>query len=248
MRALLLLGLLALSACATPPARHAAFADTVAVYANATRQEADRAQTINLPPPVVQPAPPSRSRGRARVAAPAPVAPDCARLETLTGEARDTCVAVRHQRVLDLAWRHARAMAAYTAALRELASARDAGIPPARLETLRDDVFVSGAALRAAADVSEDAIEPFRPMDAPVGLRPAYAREMAEHGWRLRQQLQIQSEALAVLEEATPGETAERLSRLRWAVAYLRSALEVMTTRNSDALGEIMRARRVLGV
>lgn len=255
MRPIALLALILLAACETPPARHAAFSDAVNSYAAVLRGEAGRAQTASLPPPPMaesMPAQPQRRTARRgqRAATPlitAPHGPDCARLETLTGLAREHCAAVRYVRVMDDAWRHAEAMAGYVAALRELGSRFDAGIPPERMEELRDAMLDAGARLRSTADISEDQLEPFRPMAAPIGLRPAFMAEMATHGWRLRQQFQTQSEALDSLVDAQFAGSGDRLHRLRWAMAYLRSALEVMTTSNHDALAEISQARRALG-
>lgn len=255
MRAIALSALVLLAACEAPPARHAAFSDAVTTYAAVLRGEAQRAQTASLPPPPAaapipaQPARRATHRGQRAVApvAIAPRGPDCARLEVLTGLAREHCAAVRYVQVMDNAWRHAEAMGQYVAALRELASRFNAGIPAERMEELRDAMLDAGARLRSTADISEDQLEPFRPMDAPIGLRPAFMGEMAMHGWRLRQQFQTQSEALDSLAEAQFAGSEDRLQRLRWAMAYLRSALEVMTTSNRDALSEINQARRALG-
>ncbi len=275
MRPIALLALIALAACELPPPRHAAFSDTVTAYAGALRAEAARAQTMALPPPPMAAATPvlaSRPRTqrsprdsaglssqpartatarRARQAvavAPAPRGADCQRMETLTGLAREHCAAVRHGQVVELAWRHAEAMAVYVAAIRELASRFDAGIPAERLEELRDATYDAGARLRAAADFPEDQLDPFRPVPVQMGLRQAFMTEMGMHGWRLRQQFQIQAEALQSLEDMPMVGTEERMVRLRWAIAYLRSAFEVMTTSDRDANAEISQARRALGL
>ncbi|MCX7375002.1 MAG: hypothetical protein NTW56_21625 [Alphaproteobacteria bacterium] len=276
MRPIALLALIALAACELPPARHAAFSDTVTAYAGALRVEAERAQTMALPPPPLAAATPVLASGpraqrsprdgaglavsqlartattrRARQAvavAPAPQGADCQRMETLTGLAREYCAAVRHGQVVELAWRHAAAMAAYVDAIRELASRFDAGIPAERLEELRDATYDAGARLRAAADFPEDQLDPFRPVPVQIGLRQAFMTEMGTHGWRLRQQFQIQAEALQSLEDMPMVGTEERMVRLRWAIAYLRSAFEVMTTSDRDANAEISQARRALGL
>ena len=149
-------------------------------------------------------------------------------------------------KITALTTRHARAISGYASALAMLATRLEPGPAMEALASTRDEAVELGERLRLEIGLEADAMEPFRPVDARVGLRPAFAAEMATYGWRIRQQLEIQAAALARLEADRGGQSDEALQRLRWAIAYLRAAFEQLTSGEREAMGEIRQALCVI--
>ena len=83
-------------------------------------------------------------------------------------------------------------------------------------------------------------------MEAREGLRPAFAAEMASHGWQMRQQWQIREVALARLAMLPGGDSDRDLRRLRAATAGLRAGFEALVRSDDEALPLIAGARAAL--
>ncbi len=246
---LLLAGLV--SACATPPERYDAFAGAMREYAAGVGREAERVQLLQLPPLADNPpAAARRGRGRARraVAAPVPppVLPDCRSTANLTPAGRERCGIERRMVITALVNRHAQTLAAYASALAVLGSRFDPSPAMESLEASRMAAVALGDELQAEIPIDAEALEPFRPMDGPVGLRPALAFEVASNGWQIRKQLEIQAVALEWLEQRRGDQVDESLRRLRWAVAHLRTAWENITISDAEVLPNLARMREAL--
>lgn len=249
MRPFLLLVLgLAVSACATPPDRYDAFTEVMRGYANALARETERAQTLDWPdlPPDPQPAPTRRGR-RAEAPPPRPPAPDCSAPATLSAVARERCNIGARLLLLSITQAHGRALADYFATLRTLATRLTGTAEQDATRFTREEVFSAGARLQEQLGITDQDMPAPRSVEARVGLRPAFGSEMSGQGWRIRQQMDLHSEALARLEALRAPQTDATTQRLRWAFAYLRSAFEALILSDHDAIPEIEQARRALG-
>jgi len=248
---IVLLLALAVAACTTPPARYDAFAGAMRDHSSAVAREAERVQLLQLPPVVASTPAPARRRGR-RVAVvpppPGPVSlPDCRSTASLTPAGRERCGIERRIVVTALVNRHAQALAAYSSALAVLGTRFDPEPAMDTLETSRGEAIALGDQLQAEIPIDPEALEPFRPIAGPVGLRPALASEMATNGWQIRKQLEIQAVALEWLELRRGDQTDEALRRLRWSIAHLRTAFENLTISDAEVLPNTARAREALG-
>jgi hypothetical protein len=228
---------LALAACATPPERYDAFAGGMAEHAAGVAREAERVRLMPLPAL-------PQSRGRAGVAA-APA--DCRNTAELTPALRERCAVERRMAVTALVSRHAQALAEYAAALAILGTRFDASPAMPALEASGGQAIALGERLQAEIPIDAAFLEPFRPMDGPMGLRPALASEIASNGWQFRRQLEIQAVSLEWLELRRGDEVDEELRRLRWSIAHLRRGFEVLTVSDGETLPHIASAREALG-
>ena len=234
---------LALAGCATPPERYDAFAGGMAEHAAGVAREAERVRLLPVPALPPSPAAPPR-RGRPAVAV---ATPDCRNTAELAAPLRERCAVERRMAVTALANRHAQALAEYAAALAVLGTRFDASPAMPALEAAGGQAMALGERLQAEIPFDPAILEPFRPMDGPVGLRPALASEIASNGWRFRKQLEIQAVALEWLELRRGDEGDEELRRLRWSIAHLRRAFEVLTLSDGETLPHIASAREALG-
>ena len=245
---------LAVSACATPPARYDAFAEAMRGYAGGTMREAGRVQLLQPPPMVDTPAaaprqPRNRRQRRALVAAVPAVSsglPDCQQAASLTPAGRERCGLTERMALTALANRHTQALAHYASAMSTLATRFDPTPALPLLETSRAEVLELGDQLDARLSVPFAMREPFQAIPAQVGLRPAFAAEMANHGWKIRQQLELQALALERLEANRGGQTDDAVQRLRRSLSHLRAAFDRITASDGEALPEIARARQAL--
>ena len=247
---IVLLLALAVAACTTPPLRYDAFAGAMRDHSSAVAREAERVQLLQLPPVVDSTPAAARRRGRrvAVVPPPSPASlPDCRSTASLTPAGRERCGIERRLVVTALLNRHAQALAAYSSALAVLGTRFDP--EPARdtLATARGEAIALGEQLQAEIPIDPEALEPFRPIAGPVGLRPALAAEMATNGWQIRRQLEIQAVALEWLERRRGDQTDEALRRLRWSIAHLRTAFENLTISDAEVLPNTARVRDALG-
>ena len=244
MRHAALLALIGLAACTTPPARYDAYAQATQAYSGGVGGEARRVSALPWPSAVVEAPPPApRRRGARREPPASPPVTTCAEPLTLNANARTRCALDRRANITTLTARHAAAMASYFTALSVLATRFDAGGEMVALEASRTELLAVGEELQRAIGLAE--LEPFRPVVALVGLRPAFAAEMATHGWKLRQQWEVQAAALARLESLPAGGDAA-LARLSAAAENLRAAFEALVRSDAEALPRLAQARRAL--
>jgi len=250
LKALILLPLLAVTACATPPARYDAYAFATQAYLDGFQGEAQRVRTIRLPvvaeATVAAPSGPVR-RGRSRRAAAAPVArADCSVPSSLNAAAAERCRILDRQTLTEITFRHASAMAAYFSALAVVATRFDPAPGLPQMEETRAEAMALGDDIIRVANIDTGTLEPYRPVDANVGLRPAFATEMVTNGWQIRRQWEIHDLALAKLQALPGGDTDQELRRLRAATANLREAFEALVRSDREALPLIAGARQAL--
>jgi hypothetical protein len=127
--ACVLAGSLALSACATPPARYDAFAGGMAAHASGVARQAERVRQLPWP-----------ARPDAAVAA-----PDCRNMAELAPGQRERCAVERRMAVTALVNRHAQALAEYAAALAILGTRVDASPAMEALAAARGQAIALGA-------------------------------------------------------------------------------------------------------
>ena len=150
------------------------------------------------------------------------------------------------QALTELAFRHAGALAGYFSALASTASQFDPTPAAAPLAERRAEAMALGDDLMRVAGIDAGGLEPYRPVEARVGLRPAFAAEMASHGWQMRRQWQIHEVALARLAMLPGGDADRDLRRLRAATAGLRAGFEALVRSDDEALPLIAGARAAL--
>ncbi len=221
----------------------------VAAAPRSLRRSAARSAGRSAGRPAGQSAGRPVGRRVATLAAPpvSPGVPDCRNTASLTPAGRERCGLTERLALTALANRHAQALAGYASSMALLATRFDATPAMPALETSRAEVLELGEQLEASLAIPFEMREPFRAIPARVGLRPAFAQEMATHGWKIRQQLELQALALERLEANRGGQTDDAVQRLRWSLSYLRSAFDRITISDGDALPEIARARQALG-
>lgn len=248
MKAILLLPLLAVVACATPPARYDAYSAATQAYYGGFQNEARQMRLVSLPPEdkVAVAAQPRRGRQRQVAAAPTSARADCSVPASGTAAAAPRCGILDRQVLTELAFRHASAMASYFSALAVIATRFDPTPGAAQVEQSRAEAMALGDDLMRVARIDGGTLEPFRPIEARVGLRPAFATEMVTNGWQLRRQWQIHDLALARLMALPGGDTDQELRRLRAATAGLREGFEALVRSDAEALPLIAGAREAL--
>lgn len=249
MRTLILLPLLAVAACATPPARYGAYSAATQAYYGGFQDEARQVRQMRLPElagPVVAPPRPSRGRTRRMALASAPAPADCSVPSSLNSAAAERCRIIDRQILTELSFRHASAMASYFSALAVIATRFDPAPAVPQVEESRAGAMALGDDLMRVAGIDGGALEPYRQVDARVGLRPAFAAEMLTHGWQIRRQWEIHDLALARLIALPGGDTDQALRRLRAATASLREGFEALARSDREALPLIAGARAAL--
>lgn len=259
MKTLILLPLLAVCACATPPARHTAFAEATRAYYEGFGEEARQVRMVALPveaaPVVVAPVRTVTVRAGARgrvgrtrrvllYAAPVAAAPATCVAGSLSLSPR--CIALERGALTELSYRHARAMAAYFSALAVLGDRFNPSLATAQLSESRDETIALGDEMLRAASIDGGTLMAFQQVPAHVGLRPAFATEMVANGWQMRRQWEIQDLTMGRLASLPGAEGDEQLKRLRTATLALRQAFERLVFEDRDALPLIAQARRAL--
>lgn len=251
MKAVLLLPLLAAAACATPPARYGAYSSATQAYYDGFQTEARLVRQLRLPPveesPVMEASKPRLGRTRRLAAAPAPVRADCSLPSSLNSAAAERCRILDRQALTEIAFRHAGAIASYFSALAVIATRFDPAPGAAQVEESRAEAMALGDDLMRLAGIDGGTLEPYRPVEARVGLRAAFATEMVTNGWQMRRQWEIHDRALARLMALPGGDTDRTLRRLRASTAHLRDAFEALIRTDQEALPLIAGAREALG-
>ena len=223
-------------------------------YVDGFQAEARQVRLIALPS-LQEPVPPARgqrqgqapAQGRGSRSAIAPQPPaDCAVPASINQAAAERCGIMDRQALTELAFRHAGALAGYFSALASTASQFDPTPAAAPLAERRAEAMALGDDLMRVAGIDAGGLEPYRPVEARVGLRPAFAAEMASHGWQMRRQWQIHEVALARLAMLPGGDADRDLRRLRAATAGLRTGFEALVRSDDEALPMIAGARAAL--
>lgn len=251
MKALHLLPLLAIAACATPPARYDAYSTATQAYLDGFQGEARQLRSSRLPvveeaPVAAPPSPSPRGRPRrAAATAPRPGA-DCNVPSSLNSAAAERCRVLDRQTLTELTFRHAGAMAGYFSAMAVVATRFDPTPGLAQMHDSRAEAMALGDDVMRVAGIDAGTLEPYRPVDANVGLRPAFATEMVTHGWQIRRQWELHDLALAKLQSLPGGDTDQALRRLRAATANLRAGFEALVRSDREALPLIAGARQSL--
>jgi hypothetical protein len=242
---------LALTACATPPARHGAYASATQAYYDGFQEQARQVRGIRLPllaeAPLAEAPNPRRGRARRVAVTPTPVQADCSVPSSLNSAAAERCRIIDRQALTELAFRHSGAMASYFSALAVIATRFDPAPGAAQVEESRAEAIALGDDLMRVAGIDGGTLEPYRPVAARVGLRPAFATEMVSHGWQMRRQWEIHDLALAKLMALPGGDIDRGLRRLRATTAHLRDAFEALIGSDQEALPMIAGAREALG-
>ena len=252
MKALFLLPLLAVAACATPPARYGAYSSATQAYLDGFQGEVRAVRMIRLPVveeaavPVVEPRRGRKGRARRTAVAAAPVRADCTVPSSLNSAAAERCRILDRQTLTELTFRHASAMAAYFSAMAVVATRFDPAPGAAQMAEMRAEAMALGDDILRVAGIDGGTLEPYRPVDAHVGLRPAFATEMVTNGWQIRRQWEIHDLALAKLQSLPGGDTDQALRRLRAATASLREGFEALVRSDREALALIAGARQAL--